>query len=183
MRAALLALLLATPLAAQPVAAPTAAPTSPVAAPGSPPPPLDPTVCDNKPVIMLVRGLLKDRARLAQYAAAIRASGLYPKLGAYYLNNPRSVATFEGTPADNDSVLMVRFPCFAHARAFWYSELYQKQIIPVRQNPSAGDFTVTVYPELPLPDYMKGRVADGAYAAPADPSVAASIPRIPEPPK
>jgi uncharacterized protein (DUF1330 family) len=155
---------------------PAAAVPNPVAATA-----LDPKVCDHKPVIMVVSGLIHDRQRLASYAKAIRESGLYPKLGGYYMNNPRPVATFEGTPPANQSILMVRFPCLAHARAFWYSELYQKKIIPERVNPSAGDFTVTVYAENALPDYMKGRVAPGDFIEKPDASVAASIPMVPTP--
>lgn len=130
--------------------------------------------CDNRPVLMVIRGLIHDRARIQRYGQAIRDSGLYATLGGYYINVPRALDVFEGTPPANDSVLIVRFPCLAHARAFWNSKAYQEAIIPLRRNPSAGDFTVTVYPELAPPDYMAGRVGDGAYK-PVDPSVAASI--------
>jgi uncharacterized protein (DUF1330 family) len=143
-------------------------------------PVLDPNVCDNKPVVMVIDGSLKDRDRLAGYAKAIRDSGLYDKLGGYYINNPRTVAVFEGTPPPERSILLVRFPCYAHARAFWYSKQYQEQIIPLRQNPSAGDFLVTVHAENAVPAYLNGRVSTGAYA-PVDPAVAAAIPRLSPP--
>ena len=132
---------------------------------------------------MVVAGLLKDRARLAAYAQAIRASGLYDTLGGYYMNSPRAVATFEGTPPPGASTLMVRFPCFAHARAFWYSTKYQREIVPLRLNPSAGDFTVTVYPEIAVPPYMSGRVQPGGYTPVPDPDVAAAIAQVPEKPR
>lgn len=167
--AALIAI--APPVAAK--AAPPAAAALPATAPA-----LNADVCDGKPVIMVVRGPVHDRARLARYAAAIRASGLYPILGGYYLNAPRAVAVFEGAPAANDSLLMVRFPCLAHARAFWYSRAYQEQVMPVRRDPDAGTFTVTVYPEAPLPDYMAGRVQPGGYVAVPPPSVAARVPQV-----
>ncbi len=154
-----------SPLGAQ---SPTPVVPSPV---GAAPVPLDPAKCDNRPVIMVVSGLIHDRARLAAYAKAIRESGLYPLLGGYYLNNPRAVATFEGTQPANASTLMVRFPCLAHARTFWYSKQYQEKIIPLRSNPDAGTFTVTVYEENALPAYMQGRVAPGAYAAPQMPGI------------
>jgi catechol 2,3-dioxygenase-like lactoylglutathione lyase family enzyme/uncharacterized protein (DUF1330 family) len=142
---------------------------------------LDPDVCDNKPVIMLVSGRIKDRERLAAYADAIRASGLYERLGGYYLNNPRKVATFEGSEPDNASTLMVRFPCYAHARAFWYSEKYQKEIVPLRINPNAGDFVVTVYAENPVPPYVADRVRPGGYSWKPTPDVAGDIPRVKAP--
>lgn len=126
--------------------------------------PPDPVKCDNRPVTMIVDGRIKDAKRLGAYAAAIRASGLYQKLGGYYVANPRAVAVFEGAPPPERSMLLVRFPCLAHARAFWNSREYREKIMPLRLDPSAGDFTVTVHMELPQPDYMAGRVSSGAFA-------------------
>jgi uncharacterized protein (DUF1330 family) len=171
LRLTAIAILLATPACAQTRVPPTAAG---VTAPTS----LDPKVCDHKPVIMVVQGMLKDRERLAGYAKAIRESGLYPLLGGYYMNNPRPVAVFEGDAGPSYSVLMVRFPCYAHARAFWYSKQYQDKIVPLRQNPSAGDFTVTVYAEADLPPYMAGRVQPGPYIEKPAASVAAGLPKV-----
>lgn len=136
----------------------------PVPAPTVVLPPPDPIVCDNRPVIMVVEGDITDAKRLAGYAEGIRNSGLYQKLGGYYLVNPRPVATFEGSVPPTRSILAVRFPCLAHARAFWNSRTYREKLIPLRTDPSAGDFTVTVHLELPLPDYMKGRVAPASFA-------------------
>lgn len=147
------------------------------AAPGAPP-----GQCDGKPVLMVIRGLIHDRERVRRYGAAIRDSGLYATLGGYYINVPRPLATFEGAPPPNDSVLIVRFPCLAHARAFWHSKAYQENIIPLRRDPSAGDFTVTVYPELAPPAYMAGRVAAGGYE-PVDPGVAGSVRQAEKPPR
>ena len=151
-------------VAAAPVAPPIA-PSPITPSPIAPLPPPDEKICDNRPVVMIIEGALKDRNRLAAYAAAIRASGLYPRLAGYYLINPRPVAVFEGASPPDRSVLAVRFPCLAHARTFWNSRQYRETIMPLRQNPPAGDFTVTVHMELPVPDYMAGRVAPGAYSA------------------
>jgi uncharacterized protein (DUF1330 family) len=141
--------------------------------------PLDPFVCDNLPVLMVISGLIHDRVRLAVYAKAIRDSGLYPLLGGYYMNNPRAVATFEGAPPENASTLIVRFPCFAHARSFWYSKLYQEKIVPARSNPPAGTFTVTIYEENGLPPYMIGRVDSGKYSTPQVETIVSGIEKIP----
>ena len=123
----------------------------------------DPARCDNRPVVMIVEGAIKDAKRLAGYAEGIRNSGLYQQLGGYYLVSPRPIATFEGSAPATRSILAVRFPCFAHARAFWNSRLYREKLVPLRSNPSAGDFTVTVHLELSLPPYMADRVAAGGY--------------------
>lgn len=147
MRALLLAALMAAPALA---AAPTSAATSEAAK--------SPGTCDGKPVIMVVRGLIHDYDRLRAYGQALAASGLYPQLGGYYLNAPRAIEVFEGNVPKNESILMVRFPCLAHARAFWNSKAYQDDVRPRRLDPSAGDFTVSVYPENAVPAYMEGRV-------------------------
>ena len=119
-------------------------------------------ICDNKPVLMVVYGPMHDRARMVAYGKAIADSGLYKKLGGYYLNAPRSAAIFEGMPT---SMIIVRFPCLANAKAFWNSKDYQERIKPMRLNPSAGDFTVAVYPEIPVREDMVGKVGDNGYRA------------------
>jgi len=119
--------------------------------------------CDNKPVYMVVAGPTHDRARMQAYAKAIADSQLYQKLGGYYVNAPVPLATFEGAPAKGYATLIVRFPCLANAKAFWYSKVYQEKIKPLRLNPSAGDYLVTVYPEIPLRSDLAGKVGDNSY--------------------
>jgi uncharacterized protein (DUF1330 family) len=120
-------------------------------------------VCDAKPVLMIVSGPTHDPARMRAYAEAIGRSGLYQRLGGYYLNAPRPIDTFEGTQPAGFTTLVVRFPCLANARAFWNSKEYQEAIRPLRLNPSAGDYLVTVYPEVPVRADMVGKVGDNAY--------------------
>ena len=43
--------------------------------------------------------------------------------------------------------LMVRFPSECSAVNFWYDDFYQTEIKPLRLNPSAGDYVVTLYNE------------------------------------
>ncbi len=128
-----------------------------------------PPPCD-KPVYMVVAGPTHDRARMQAYAKAIFDSGLYQQLGGYYINAPVPVATFEGDVPPNQVTLIVRFPCLANARAFWYSKAYQDSIKPLRLDPSAGDYTVTVYAEIPVRADMAGKVGDAAYRATFDAS-------------
>lgn len=123
--------------------------------------------CD-KPVYMVVAGPTHDRARMQAYAKAIFDSGLYQQLGGYYINAPVPLATFEGHVPPNQATLIVRFPCLANARAFWYSKEYQEKIKPLRLNPSAGDYTVTVYAQIPVRPDMAGKVGDAAYRATFD---------------
>jgi hypothetical protein len=117
----------------------------------------------NAPVIMIVSGPTHDRARMLVYGKAIADSGLYQKLGGYYVNLAFPRAIFEGHAPQSYVNLMVRFPCMANAKAFWFSKEYQQRIKPLRLNPSAGDYIVTVYPEAPLRADMVGKVGDNAY--------------------
>lgn len=133
------------------------------AAPAGPAPP----PCD-QPVYMVVAGPTHDRTRMQAYAKAIFASGLYQQLGGYYVNAPVPVAVFEGSPPPTQATLIVRFPCLANARAFWFSKAYQEGIKPLRLNPSAGDYTVTVYAEIPLRADLAGKVGTADYRAPFD---------------
>jgi len=120
--------------------------------------------CD-KPVYMVVSGRTRDRARMLAYGKALAESGIYARLGGYYITLPQPIAVFEGeVPADYVN-LTVRFPCLANARAFWNSRVYQETILPLRQNPAAGDYTVTVHAEAPLRPDMIGKVEAGRYLA------------------
>ncbi len=130
-----------------------------------PPPPQ--STCD-EPVLMVVTGTTLDRERMLEYGAAIARSGLYHQLGGYYVNIPRTLAHLEGDAQEGHITLIVRFPCLANAEAFWNSRTYQEEILPLRLDPSAGDYIVRVYPEAPLPDYMAGRVGDDGYAGAFD---------------
>lgn len=124
-----------------------------------------PEICDNKPVLMIVSGPTIDRARMIAYAQAIAASGMYQKLGGYYLNGPAPLDVLEGDPPKGYTNLIVRFPCLANARAFWHSREYQEKIKPMRLNPSAGDYIVAIYPEAPVRADIVGKVGDNGYKA------------------
>ncbi len=119
--------------------------------------------CDDKPVYMIVAGVTLDVERMAEYARRIRETGIYAKLGGYYVNLPRPIAVFEGDAPDDYVSLIVRFPCLENARRFWNSRIYQETIKPLRLNPSAGDYLVTVYREADLPEYMRGRVSEAQF--------------------
>lgn len=135
------------------------------ALPPAAPPPLPPQSTCDQPVVMVVAGPTHDRARMLAYGRAIAESGLYRELGGYYVNVPQPLAQFEGEPPAGYVTLIVRFPCLENARTFWNSRTYQEDILPLRQNPSAGDYFVTVYAEASLPEYMVGQVGDARYQA------------------
>ncbi|QUL36985.1 DUF1330 domain-containing protein [Erythrobacter sp. JK5] len=140
-----------------------------VPAGAAPPPPA--STCD-APVYMVVEGRTLDRDRMLAYGRAIADSEIYQKLGGYYVTMPRPLEVFEGDVSPDYVNLTVRFPCIENARAFWNSRVYQEKILPLRQNPAAGDYTVTIYAEAPLREDMVGRVGDNRFTADfADPEV------------
>ncbi|HSJ79223.1 MAG TPA: DUF1330 domain-containing protein [Erythrobacter sp.] len=127
-------------------------------------PPPSQSTCDG-PVYMVIEGRTLDRERMMAYGRAIAQSDLYQKLGGYYVTVPRPLEVFEGEVPPDYVNLTVRFPCIANARAFWNSRIYQETILPIRQNPSAGDYTVSIYAEAPLREDMVGRVGDNRFTA------------------
>jgi uncharacterized protein (DUF1330 family) len=159
--------------AAQIPLAPPPPPAPPLPDSSAPAPSSD--ICD-EPVLMVVAGPTHDQRRMIAYGEAIARSRLYQQLGGYDVNVPRPVATFEGDAAEGYTTLIVRFPCLANAQAFWNSRVYQEEILPLRQNPSAGTYIVTVYAEAPLRDDMVGQVGDNSYRTTYD---ASSVPQRP----
>ena len=91
--------------------------------------------CDDKPVYLVVAGPTLDRTRMLAYGKAIADSGMYQRLGGYYINSPGAFDLLEGTPPKDYTTLIVRFPCRANALAFWNSRTYQETIKPMRLTP------------------------------------------------
>lgn len=130
----------------------------------------------NEPVFMVVTGATLDPKRMGAYGAKIAATGIYEKVGGYYLNAPRPIEVFEGDVGASHATIIVRFPCLANARSFWNSETYQQTIKPLRENPPAGDYTVTVYSEVQLPSFMRGKVGDADYSGAFNPEALKQMP-------
>ena len=106
--------------------------------------PIDVRCDDTKLVIMLVAGRTLDAGRMRDYAIALQQSDLCPNARGYYLNIPRPVRVLEGEPHANDVALMERFPSKCAALNFWYDDFYESEIKPLRLNPSASDYVVTL---------------------------------------
>lgn len=122
--------------------------------------------CD-RPVLMLVNGevtdgheRLEDSPGMGEYLTALGASDLYPQTSGYRLFMDKPIDVFEGEYPANGFTVLARFPCHAHARAFWYSDHYQS-LIPLRVDSS--NVLVTVYEEMEPPQYMDGRLDGNRY--------------------
>lgn len=104
-----------------------------------------------RPVRMLVYGSIDDRKRLGVYGRAIAESGLYRDNGGYYEAVTPPLEVFEGKPPASRGVIIARFPCLAAAQRFWYSDVYQNEIRPLRDG--IAEFEVIVLPVPPLPEW------------------------------
>ncbi|MCC5867850.1 MAG: DUF1330 domain-containing protein [Gammaproteobacteria bacterium] len=96
-------------------------------------------------VYMIISGETLDRRRMAAYSEALLASGLYPTVGGRYVNQARPFSVIEGTPPADYVTLVVRFPDEHALTEFWYSQTYQQEILPLRIDPPAANFTVTAH--------------------------------------
>ena len=161
--------------ASVPVMDPAVTPTKSLAAERAAAP-LDDT-CD-EPVLLVASGEVRDSARMAAYAKAVAASGLYQRLGAYELVGSQPLDVLEGNPPTGFLTSVVRFPCRANALAFWNSTTYQEQLKGLRSSPAASDLVVAIYPEPALRADMVGKVGDNSYTAAFD---AATVPQAARP--
>lgn len=116
--------------------------------------PEHPAACD-RPAYLVVVATITDPEKSRRYVEALRASGLYPRLGGGYIMAGKSPEVLEGQMFGRTPIVVARFPCREAARRFWYSETYQKEIMPLREG--AGSFEVAIFEERI--DDMKPRPA------------------------
>ena len=95
-----------------------------------------------KPAYLLVTAHVRDRVKMADYARALAASGLYARHGGAYEFIGQAAESLEDWPAGMSAVC-ARFPSRAAAQAFWTSAEYQDDIKPLRAG--AGDFHVAIF--------------------------------------
>lgn len=93
--------------------------------------------------IMVVQGVVTDRALFPQYARALPP--LYARFGGAYLLVARSPETLEGEPPF-ESIVISRWPSCEAARTFWDSPEY-RALAEMRQD--WGRFDVIIAPEMP----------------------------------
>jgi uncharacterized protein (DUF1330 family) len=96
----------------------------------------------DRPAYLLVTAKVSDRARMGAYSKALADSGLYEKHGGRYLFVGPPGLAVEDWPAGQSAVLAV-FPSRAAAESFWFSDVYQSDIKPLRDG--AGDFQVAIF--------------------------------------
>ena len=98
-----------------------------------------------KPAYLVVVATITDQDKASVYLNALRDAGLYPLHGGYHITSGRSVQVLEGDLFRSNAIVIAKFPCAAAARRFWFSDTYQKQILPLRAG--AGTFEVAIFDE------------------------------------
>lgn len=93
--------------------------------------------------LMVVQGVVTDRAAFPQYARALPP--LYARFGGTYLVVARDPETLEGDPPF-ESIVISRWPSCEAARAFWNSPEY-RALVDMRRD--WGRFDVIIAPEMP----------------------------------
>ncbi len=95
-----------------------------------------------RPAYLLVTARVTDGARMAAYAQALAATGLYARHGGHYLFIGKAAAPLEDWP-EGTSVVCAHFPSRAAAEAFWFDAQYQNEVKPLRAG--AGEFHVAIF--------------------------------------
>jgi len=104
---------------------------------------------ESKPALMIVEGDNEKPEQYERYTKALIESGLYEKLGAYYITVGSPKEVFEGEWAEQKFMAVVRFPCLARAQQFWHSDAY-KALKPLRAG--AGDVRSLLFEEFEVPE-------------------------------
>ena len=99
-----------------------------------------------RPAYLLVTAKVTDRGKMAAYSKALADSGLYAKHGGRYLFVGPAANAVELWP-DGQSAVLAMFPSRGAAEAFWFDEVYQSEIKPLRDG--AGEFQVAIFDGMP----------------------------------
>lgn len=98
-----------------------------------------------KPAYLVVIATITDPVKSRAYVTALQAAGLYPAFGGFYVTAGKSPQVLEGEMFERSPIVVAKFPCLEAARRFWYSDVYQKEILPLREG--AGTFEVALFEE------------------------------------
>jgi uncharacterized protein (DUF1330 family) len=101
-------------------------------------------------VDMVIVSVVQDLSRYQNYRSELARSGLIDAYGGAVLAVGTKLNAepemLEGSwPADRHA-FVIRWPCRAAAKAFWESEKYQKELLPLRDG--SGQFDVALYPAV-----------------------------------
>jgi uncharacterized protein (DUF1330 family) len=90
-----------------------------------------------------------DRAKSGPYGDALRKTQIVPSYGGEYKATGKPSLLLEGTWPEGRAVVVEKYPCLEAIKKFWYSEQYQKEVMPLRAG--SGDYTVAAFEEYVKP--------------------------------
>lgn len=105
--------------------------------------------CDT-PMDMVIISIVHDVERYNAYRSSLIELGTIEQFGGRVITvGTRLVAEpemFEGEWPENRHSFVIRWPCAAAAHAFWQSDSYQKESLPLRVG--AGTYDIALFPAL-----------------------------------
>jgi uncharacterized protein (DUF1330 family) len=90
-----------------------------------------------------------DRTKSAAYGDALRKTQIVPSYGGEYKATGKPSLLLEGTWPEGRAVVVEKYPCLEAIKTFWYSDQYQKEVMPLRAG--SGDYTVAAFEEYVKP--------------------------------
>ena len=106
--------------------------------------------CDT-PVDMVIISIVHDVERYEAYRSSLTELGTIEVFGGRVTSvGTRLVAEpemFEGEWPENRHAFVIRWPCAGAAHAFWQSDTYQTESLPLRVG--AGTYDIALFPAIP----------------------------------
>jgi uncharacterized protein (DUF1330 family) len=90
-----------------------------------------------------------DRTKSGPYGDALRKTQIVPSYGGEYKATGKPSLLLEGAWPEGRAVVVEKYPCLDAIKKFWYSEQYQKEVMPLRIG--SGDYTVAAFEEYVKP--------------------------------
>jgi len=105
----------------------------------------------SQPVDMIILSVVHDVERYKAYRSSLVELGTLDQFGGKVIAVGTRLESdpvmLEGEWPDDRHSFVIRWPCAAAAHAFWQSETYQTQNLPLRVG--AGQFNVALFPAIP----------------------------------
>jgi uncharacterized protein (DUF1330 family) len=94
-----------------------------------------------------------DRSKSAAYGEALRRTQIVASYGGEYKATGTPALLLEGSWPPGRGLVIEKYPCLEAIKRFWYSEQYQKELMPLRAG--SGDYTVAAFEEYIRPAVAK----------------------------
>lgn len=90
-----------------------------------------------------------NREKSGPYGAALRKTQIVASYGGEYKATGAPALLLEGKWPEGRGLVVEKYPCLDAIKKFWYSDKYQKEVMPLRAG--SGDYTVAAFEEYVKP--------------------------------